>query len=83
MTHEELYDALKYLVQSGQLVISRVRVNDCGTTVEYASLSACPVEYREGYRRALEICKDVYIRDVAYLPVFNTKSNAKSIATLE
>jgi hypothetical protein len=83
LTNDQVYKAMKELLDSGEVVIGKIRVNDGENIFHYAALSACPPEYREGYRRALETCKGVNFRDVMYDPVFLAKQHAKSIATLE
>jgi hypothetical protein len=74
---------IKELLDEGEIVIGRIRVNDGENVVNYIALSACPPEHREGYRLALETCGDVYLRDVGYKPVCIAWKYATSIATLE
>jgi len=83
LTNEQLIEALKQLLDRGNVVIGTIRVNDGKNITSYTSLSACPPEHREGYRRALEAGEAAYVRDVVYDPVFMAKGQAKSIATLE
>lgn len=83
MTREELYENLKYLIESGQIVIRAIRINDGVQIIDYTTLSACPPAHQVGYHRAFTSCRDVYIQDVAYLPVLATASRAQSIASLE
>ena len=82
-TNDQLNEALKRLLDQGDVVIGKIRVNDGENIVSYTALSACPTEHREGYRRALETAREVYIRDVVYDPILFAKEHAKSIATLE
>jgi hypothetical protein len=79
----QLEMALKNLIDSGKVVIGKIRVNDGEKITEYSALSACPEKHREGYLRALETCKDTYIRDVVYAPVFFAKQYDTMIATRE
>ncbi len=79
----QLEKVLKRLVDSGKVVIGKIRVNDGEKITEYAALSACPEKHHEGYLRALETCKDTYIRDVVYAPVFFAKQHATPSATRE
>lgn len=74
---------IKELLDKGEIIIGRIRVNDGENVAIYTALSACPPDHREGYRRALETCRDVYLRDVGYKPVFIARKHATSIATLE
>lgn len=83
ITNKQLDKALKQLLDRGEIVIGKIRVNGGRTVAEYTALSECPHEHQEGYRRAVETCKDIYIRDVAYKAVFITTENATSIATLK
>lgn len=80
---DQLHKAIKRLLDQGEIAIEKIRVNDGEDVASYTTLSACPPEHREGYRRALETCKEAYIRDVVYDPVFIAREHAKSIATLE
>lgn len=83
ITNASLENVLKQLLEDGELVIGSIRVNDCENIANYKALSTCPPEHREGYRRALEAGRDVYVRDVWYAPVFVAKEHATSVATLE
>lgn len=83
ITNDQLIEALKQMLDRGDVVIGTISVNDGESITSYTSLSACPAEHREGYRRALETGRDVYLRDVVYDPVWMAKGQAKSIATLE
>jgi hypothetical protein len=82
-TNSQLVMTIKQLLDQGQLVIGKIRVDDGENIASYTALSACPPEHREGYRRALETSQKVYIRDVVYNPVFVATENATSVATLE
>lgn len=83
ITNDQLHKALKQLLDRGEVVIGKIRVNDGENIASYTAMSACPPEHREGYRRALKAAKEVYVRDVVYDPVFFARVHAKSIATLE
>ena len=83
LTKDQLEKVLKQLLDRGQIVIGRIRVNDGAITASYTAQSACPPEHREGYRRALETGRNAYVRDVVYEPVFIATENATSVATLE
>lgn len=80
---DHLNKALERLLDRGEIVIGKIRVSDCEDVASYATLSACPPEHWEGYRRALETCGAAYVRDVVYEPVFIATENATSIATLD
>jgi hypothetical protein len=82
-TKDDVHKALIELIAIGKAVIGKICVNDGKKITHYTTLSECPPEHREGYRRALETCRDVYIQDVVYDPVFFAKEHAKTIATLE
>jgi hypothetical protein len=82
-TNDHLVEALKQLLDEGRIVIAEIRVNDGEDVASYASLSACPPEHREGYRRALETVVKAHVRDVVYEPVFIALEHATSVATLE
>ena len=81
--NNQLNEALKELLDEGEIVIGRIRVNDGENIVSYTALSACPPEHQEGYRRAFETCRETHVRDVVYEPVFIATDNATSVATLE
>ena len=83
LTNEQLNKEIKRLLDAGQIVIGEIRVNDGENVASHTTLSACPPEYREGYRLALETHRKVYFRDVVYDPVFLATENATSIATLK
>ena len=83
LTNKKINKAIKKLLKRGEIVIGKIRVNDGENVANYGALSACPPEHREGYRRALETGRDVYLRDVAYNPVFFATIHATSVATLE
>ena len=83
ITNDQLIEAIKQLLDRGDVVIGAIRVNDGKNITSYTSLSACLPEHREGYRRALEAGEAAYFRDVVYDPVFMAKKHAKSIATLK
>jgi hypothetical protein len=83
LTNDQVHEAIKELLDRGEIVIGKIRVNDGENIFHYTALSACPAEHQEGYRRAFEICKGVNIRDVMYDPVFMATEHAQSIATLE
>lgn len=74
---------LNRLLRQRKIVIGMIRVNNGENLNSYTTLSACPPEHREGYRRALETVSGVNIQDVVYEPVFIATEHAKSIATLE
>jgi hypothetical protein len=80
---DHLNKVLKRLLDRGEVVVGKIRVNDGGDVASYTTLSACPPEHREGYRSALETCGEAYVRDVVYEPVFIATENATSVATLE
>ena len=83
LTNDALDKALERLLDRGEIVIGKIRVNDGVNIASYTALSACPPEQREGYRRALETGRDTYVRDVVYEPVFIATEYATSVATLE
>jgi hypothetical protein len=83
LTHDQVHKALKELLDLGEVVIGKISVDDGENVTSYTTLSACPPEHREGYRRALETCRGAYIRDVVYDPIFIAKEHATSVATLE
>ena len=83
LTNDQLDKVLKRLLDRGEIVIGKIRVNDGDNIASYISLRACPPEHREGYRRALETGRGTYLRDVVYEPVFIATENATSVATLE
>ena len=83
LTNNQLETALKQLLDRGEIVIGKIRVNDGENIASYIALRACPPEHREGYRRALETGRGTYVRDVVYDPVFIATENATSVATLE
>ena len=82
-TRDYWAELLKEMVDEGIIVITKVRVGDGARISEYGTLTECPPERREGYRRALETRKTVYSGDVRYAPVFNVPERAKTIATLD
>lgn len=82
-TNDQLVDALKELLARGEIAIGKIRVNDGKDMAFYTTLSACPPEHREGYRRALETGRDAFLRDVVYEPIFIANEHATSVATLE
>jgi hypothetical protein len=82
-TNDLLDKVLKRLLRQGEIVIGKIRVTDGENVASYTALSACPPEHQEGYCRALETVRDVYIRDVVYEPVYFAIEHAKSIASLE
>ena len=82
-TNDELHEAIKQLLDEGEAVIGKIRVDDGENIVCYTALSACPPEHKEGYRRALETAREAYIRDVVYELILFAKEHAKCIATLE
>ncbi len=82
-TKDYVHKLLKELLDTGEAVIGKIRVNDGKKITHYTTLSECPPEHREGYRRALETCRDTYILDIVYDPVIFAKEHTKSIATLE
>lgn len=83
LTNDQIIEALKQLLDRGEIVIGKIQVDDGKGITSYTALSACPPEHREGYRRALETGGDVHLRDVVYAPVFIATENASSVATLE
>lgn len=83
VTKDQLNKEIKRLLEEGQIVIRRIRVNDGENVASYTSLSACPPEHREGYRLALETRREAHVRDVVYEPVFVATENATGVATLE
>lgn len=83
ITHDQLIDIIKQLLDRGEIVIGKIRVNDGKNIASYTALSACPPEHREGYRRALETGRDVHLRNIVYDPVFISSVNSASAATLE
>ena len=83
LTNDQLDKELKQLLDLGYIVIGKIRVNDGENIASYTTLSACPPEHREGYRRVLETSREAYIQDVVYDPVFIATEQATSIATLE
>jgi hypothetical protein len=83
MNHDELCANLQYLRISGLIVVCEIRIDDGVNVINYTNMSECPPEHRDGYRRALIHCRDVYIRDVAYIPILAATSRANSIASFE
>lgn len=83
LTNDQIIEALKQLLDRGEIVIGKIRVTDGEDVANYTALSTCPPEHREGYRRALETGGDVCLRDVVYKPVFIAAEHATSVATLE
>ncbi len=81
--HDQLIEIIKQLLDRGEIVIGKIRVNDGKYIASYTALSACPSEHRDGFRRALETGRDVRLRDVVYEPVFISTVTATSVATLE
>ena len=83
LTNYQLDRALEQLLERGEIVIGKIRVNDGENIASYTALRTCPPEHRDGYRRALETGRDTYLRDVVYEPVFMATEYATSVATLE
>ncbi len=83
ITYHQLQKLTKELLEEGELVIGKIRVNDGENIIHYTALSECPDEHREGYRRALETVAAIFLRDVVYEPVIMAKEHAQTIATLE
>jgi hypothetical protein len=82
-TNAQLYKELERLLDQGEIVIGRIRVNDGENIASYTALRACPPEHRDGYRRALETGRVTYVRDVVYEPVFIATEYATSVAVME
>jgi hypothetical protein len=83
ITNDELDKALRQLLDQGEIVVGNIRVDDGESIASYTTLSACPPEHREGFRRALETAREAYIRDVVYEPILIATEHAISIATLQ
>lgn len=79
----KLEKALKELLDLGEIVVGAIRVNDGVNVTCYTALSACPIEHREGYRRALETGRNTHVRDVVYEPEYVASENATSIASMD
>ncbi len=82
-TNKELNKIVKQLLDRGELVIGKIRVNDGEGLSNYTTLSACPPQHQEGFRRAVETGTKVYLRDVVDHPVFIAAKYARSVAILE
>lgn len=83
ITYHEFQKVTKELLEAGELVIGKIRVDDGENINHYTDLSECPAEHREGYRRALETVSAIFLHDVVYEPVIMIPKHAQTIATLE